>query len=562
MTGPAHPLRVGLLLDEPVIPWWLVGALRAAIDEGTITVVLAVLRASTPPPTEVPKPVRWWRNRNRLMHELYERVEAHRTFGSPPPPDIALTDLATAIPVLEVTPRTTTFSDRVDATDIERIRAHRPDLLIRIGFRILRGEILSAVPGGVWSFHHGDNRGGPPCTWEVLEDLPVTGITLQRLTEDLDGGEVLDRAVIATRRFSLSKTRSSLYRKSSPLLLHALRRAHRDGIPAAAAVGQSAEGWVSHDHHLHGTPTNRQMLERLLRLGWSYLRERLGSNGKVWHWSLAWEMGPPSDSPSGPFHDYREITPPPDRYWADPFPVHQDGRWWIFFEQYRFADARGTICVLEMSQKGPVGEPTEVLTEPFHLSYPHVFRYGQEWYMLPDSTEAGDLRLYRAQKFPDQWTFERTIKGVQGADPTLLEWDGLWYLFVAGGDADYGRSEELNIFLAETPFGPFRPHPENPVVRDVRCARMAGRFFFDGGRLYRPAQVAAPFYGKGIRIMRVEEISPIRYREVLHAEITARWRPGLLGMHTLNAAHGLSAVDLLRRSKIARTRSGPAPGPP
>jgi hypothetical protein len=55
--------------------------------------------------------------------------------------------------------------------DLERIRATRPDVLLRFGFNILKGPILELPRHGVWSYHHGDEmkfRGGPPGLWEIL----------------------------------------------------------------------------------------------------------------------------------------------------------------------------------------------------------------------------------------------------------------------------------------------------------------------------------------------------------------------------------------------------------
>ena len=99
-------------------------------------------------------------------------------------PERSLTD-GREIPVVDVTPRRTRYSDHIEGDDLERIRALDLDVVVRFGFRILRGEILSLPRFGVWSFHHDDERvvrGGPPGFWEVLENHPTTGVVLQRLT--------------------------------------------------------------------------------------------------------------------------------------------------------------------------------------------------------------------------------------------------------------------------------------------------------------------------------------------------------------------------------------------
>src|SRR5438128_4296021 len=111
------------------------------------------------------------------------------------------TNLLDNIPVIKVKPKQTRYSDRIEDIDIEKIKKYEIDIFIRLGFRILRGEILKTAKYGVWSYHHGDNavnRGGPAGFWEVFENQPVTGSVLQILTEDLDSGKILYKSFSAT----------------------------------------------------------------------------------------------------------------------------------------------------------------------------------------------------------------------------------------------------------------------------------------------------------------------------------------------------------------------------
>ena len=51
------------------------------------------------------------------------------------------------------------------------------------------------------SFHHADNdinRGGPPGFWEVYNQQSKTGFIIQRLKDELDGGDVLFKGSITT----------------------------------------------------------------------------------------------------------------------------------------------------------------------------------------------------------------------------------------------------------------------------------------------------------------------------------------------------------------------------
>src|SRR5437016_5781577 len=102
--------------------------------------------------------------------------------------------------------------------DLDAIRSAKLDVILRFGFRIIKGEILRAAKYGVWSFHHGDNdfyRGGPALFWEIWETNPVSGSVLQILNEQLDGGQVIYKSLASTHRYSLFLNRNAVYWKTA-----------------------------------------------------------------------------------------------------------------------------------------------------------------------------------------------------------------------------------------------------------------------------------------------------------------------------------------------------------
>ena len=55
------------------------------------------------------------------------------------------------------------WSEHFTEDDLDAIRDHQLDVLIRFAYGIIRGDILDVPRHGVWSFHHGDierYRGG------------------------------------------------------------------------------------------------------------------------------------------------------------------------------------------------------------------------------------------------------------------------------------------------------------------------------------------------------------------------------------------------------------------
>jgi len=123
-------------------------------------------------------------------------------------------------------------------------------------------------------------------------------------------------------------------------------------------------------------------------------------------------------------------------------------------------------------------------------------------------------------------------------------------LFAAGLDGEGTESNELSLFWANSLFGPWQPHPKNPVVCDVRRARPAGSLFFDQGSLIRPAQDCTARYGYAISLNRVDELSETDYREVPVATILPDWMDGIHATHTFNRLSGITVLDA--RSRVPR----------
>jgi hypothetical protein len=107
------------------------------------------------------------------------------------------------------------------------------------------------------------------------------------------------------------------------------------------------------------------------------------------------------------------------------------------------------------------------------------------------------VELYRSTSFPFQWELEKVLlTDVRAKDATLAEIDGKWWMFVS--ISEHSIPDELFLYSAETPLGPWVPHPRNPVKSDVRGSRPAGKLFRANGGLYRPAQNSSGRYGYGM----------------------------------------------------------------
>jgi hypothetical protein len=229
------------------------------------------------------------------------------------------------------------------------------------------------------------------------------------------------------------------------------------------------------------------------------------------------------------------------------------GRNYLFFEELVFVGGKGVISCIEFNDSGFVGEPKVVLEANYHLSYPFVFEWEGHTYMLPEARESGRIALFRAVDFPFQWELDRVlIDGVWAVDPTLVRHDHKFWLF-AGGVGKHGLIDsELFLFFADSPFGPWTPHPMNPIVSDVSRARPAGQIFMHEGCLIRPGQDCSQRYGRAVVMNRIEKLSVTEYRETPMFTLEPDWQPGNLGTHTFNMSKNYQVWD--GRSYISKFR--------
>ena len=156
-------LRVALLLDSFQQPAWVAALIDDIVTSDVARIELVVRNASTTSAmaakeSPVERVRRWIRNRGIVLFALYDRLDRRKFRVADDP--FRLVDVSAAlgaIPVIDVTPRKTRFSDYFEDSDVERVRGFELDVAVRLGFGILRGRALDIARFGVWSYHHGDN---------------------------------------------------------------------------------------------------------------------------------------------------------------------------------------------------------------------------------------------------------------------------------------------------------------------------------------------------------------------------------------------------------------------
>lgn len=274
------------------------------------------------------------------------------------------------------------------------------------------------------------------------------------------------------------------------------------------------------------------------------------------HWRIAFrQLADDATIAGGTWPDAHWTRVPDDRlrYFADPFPFVENGRTYVFCEEYPYATRKGIISLFEIVDGRPT-KPRPVLERPYHLSYPFVFRRGAEIYMIPETSSVGRIELYRAETFPDRWTFERVlVKDVIASDATLVTWNGRDWLFASVAGEGASTWDALGLFYADDVFGAWQPHPLNPVLIDAGAARPGGAMVMQGNRLRRVAQDCRRLYGGGIVLAEVDQLDPENYAQTVCAVLGPPPGSGAAGAHTLNTAAGYQFIDLVGAVRRARS---------
>ena len=207
-----------------------------------------------------------------------------------------------------------------------------------------------------------------------------------------------------------------------------------------------------------------------------------------------------------------DVTDIPAEFVADPFMILRNGRWHMFFEAMNRETGKGEIALAVSDDAFSWNYQQSVIKEPFHLSYPYVFEWQDEYYMVPETLGAGAVCLYKADDFPARWSRQGKLIDGSHADPSILRFDDLWWLFTCSTPFQH---DVLRLYFARDLDGPWKEHPRSPIVRKDKCrARPAGRMLQLDDRVIRFAQDCVPQYGTRVRAFEISELTREHYLEV------------------------------------------------
>ena len=262
-------------------------------------------------------------------------------------------------------------------------------------------------------------------------------------------------------------------------------------------------------------------------------------------WNVGFYMG---DWKALDFKNSIFLKNPKNHFLADPFLLTEDNKNYCFVEDYDIKKSKGSICVYEISNNEVINIGV-ALEESFHLSFPYLFKHDSKIYMLPETNENNDIRLYESIEFPLQWRLARIIKSnIQAVDSMIFQHNKLWWLFsninpIGARDT----CSELSLFYADDPIsGEWTPHKHNPVIFDPSSARNGG-IVFENNSVYRVGQkqVFGTYGGGGFSVNKIIELTPDKYREEPALIVEPNFFTNLKGSHHFHSNGAISVFDFL-----------------
>jgi hypothetical protein len=425
------------------------------------------------------------------------------------------------------------FLDIFSKEDSDTVKSYGIDIILRHEFNIIRGDILKAARYGIWSYHHADNainRGGPAGFWEILNNEPCCGVTLQQLTPELDGGLVIDKAWF-NGHWSYFRNNRELLEKSVVLLFKNINKLlHNGNIEPKKSL--------TYYNRLYKKPTMKYLLTYMVMFYskiFTHIGNKLFPQRRAGCWALFFGKGNFLEST---LFRTNPVSMPKKVFWADPFLWEQDNRLYVFFENYSYRTKKGKISVGNVVEDGQgrysVVDVRDVLDFDYHVSYPQIVQEEGALFLMPETYQSKRLEVYRCVQFPEKWELYATaFEGEEVVDTTYFrDENGDKWLFLNKGCYE----AELYLYKIDSlKLEKVIAHRENPVLIDCRKARNGGALFKYEHEYYRPSQINTHgIYGKGLQISKIKKLTLDEFEDEPVIAIEPHFKNGLQGIHHLH----------------------------
>jgi hypothetical protein len=525
-------VKVGIILNSPIVPSWIYRVVKNIVESEFAEIKLVVYNSEVVE-KDIDKP---------FFYSLHEKIEQF-IFGG----RIDFNKNASLSGILQGVSDISIYPDSMNAFD--EILLYRLDVILNFSSLVINQPGLNLSRYGVWSCaveNQGIFEGRSNLYWKVVAKSPVIIASIYCSNGEGFGSKtVIHSSWLATNFNSTLLNFDQGFELCSLIILRLIKGIYLLGSEYINTLVLKYNQ-INNDTEisLKPLPSNSLAIKNLCNSLFRLFCGRFTFNEK-WRWFLMYKYN------SSPFPEdiksYASLIPPKDRFWADPFIVSKNNKKFIFIEELLFVNNRGHITLLELDNSGKLIDKETIIEKSYHMSYPFVFEFDNEYYMIPETSENRTIELYKSEGFPRKWNFVMNLmENVNAKDTTLFFYNNKWWLFTAINESTI-PSDYVGLFLFysdDLMTMNWLPHPYNPIVTDIRTARPGGKIFTYDNKIYRPSQDCSVRYGRAFNINQIISLSETAYEEVLISKTEANWSLNLKGTHTFNFDDNFSVIDV------------------
>ena len=399
---------------------------------------------------------------------------------------------------------------------IEIIHKNKIKIIIKFGMNIIKVD--SSYDISFLSFHHGDPeyyRGRPAGFYEILNNERYIGSVVQKISNDLDYGEILIKHKFKINTNSYKKTLENIYEKSPLIMIKAIHNFIKNESIHTKKKGK-----------LYTLPDNYTVIKFIFLLflnNFSNLFKIIFFQ-KKWKVSFALKSNININNLSNQISKfelkYINFNLKNYTFISDPF-FSKINKNVIRYEAYNKKTNFGEIIEEDIKNKS-----IKKIFSDEHYSYPISLIYQNEEFIFPEVAFHSPPFLYKMNS-----NHKFILKGFENlriVDATLFYHDNIYYLF-------YGLPktslEYLYLSYSTNILGPYSAHPMNPIVVDPTSARMGGNIIVQKNSIYRMGQDNSGYYGNGINLYKILKLDINNYYEVFVNNIKFKT---FYGPHTID----------------------------
>lgn len=230
---------------------------------------------------------------------------------------------------------------------------------------------------------------------------------------------------------------------------------------------------------------------------------------------------------------------------ADPFLFEYQNTAYLFVELLDYKVGRGSIAYAKYDkEKQEFNEFKVIIQENYHLSYPLVFEFDSEIYMIPEANGSNSLYLYKAKHFPDNWEKHAVLlDNVKLVDTTPFVYEHQFYAITKDN-----TSPEGPMLLLKIDTDNWRVLKRKIVTNDVSISRPGGKVYQKDNKYYMVTQDCKDGYGTALNFLSftIDEDMSLSYRlenKITTADVQIEKVKNAVGIHTFNFTNSIEVID-------------------